>query len=99
MSSHAHQGELFIAKFSVRLSLIWHMAASMLSRLTQYSDAFKIQSHLMFFDSELNSAQTMLRNIYNAFTETATKMWAYARCLPPQKQPSAELVIRMFYPK
>ncbi|KAI1415905.1 hypothetical protein F5Y13DRAFT_155612 [Hypoxylon sp. FL1857] len=48
----------------------------------------------MFFDSELNSAHTMLSNIYDAFSETATKMWAYARCLPVQKQPSAALVIK-----
>ncbi|KAI0383962.1 hypothetical protein F5Y04DRAFT_24926 [Hypomontagnella monticulosa] len=47
----------------------------------------------MFFDSELNSAHTMLSNIYNAFCETATKMWAYARCLPTQKQPSSMIVI------
>ncbi|XXG94534.1 hypothetical protein Hte_000791 [Hypoxylon texense] len=57
-------------------------------------NAFKIQSHLMFFDSELNSAKTMLGNIYNAFSETATKMWAYARCLPAPKQPPAALVIK-----
>ncbi|KAL7629462.1 Telomerase reverse transcriptase [Parahypoxylon ruwenzoriense] len=57
-------------------------------------NAFKIQSHLMFFDSELNSSKTTLSNIYNAFSETATKMWAYARCLPPQKQPPGTLVIR-----
>ncbi|KAI1779867.1 hypothetical protein F4818DRAFT_156308 [Hypoxylon cercidicola] len=48
----------------------------------------------MFFDSELNSAKTMLGNIYNAFSETATKMWAYARCLPAPKQPPAALVIK-----
>ncbi len=47
----------------------------------------------MFFDTALNSAATMLRNIHEAFTETATKMWAYVRCLPRQKQPPAGLVI------
>ncbi|RYP25294.1 hypothetical protein DL767_008472 [Monosporascus sp. MG133] len=57
-------------------------------------NAFKIQSHLMFFDTTLNSATTMLRNVYDAFVETATKTWAYARCLPRQKQPSASLVTR-----
>ncbi|KAI2629861.1 hypothetical protein GGR54DRAFT_282630 [Hypoxylon sp. NC1633] len=46
----------------------------------------------MYFDSELNSAKTMLSNVYNAFLETATKMWAYARCLSAQKQPSPNLV-------
>ncbi|KAF3056288.1 Telomerase reverse transcriptase [Daldinia childiae] len=57
-------------------------------------NAFRIQSHLMFFDSELNSVNTTLNNIYTAFCETATKMWAYARCLSVQKQPSADLVIK-----
>ncbi|RYO84278.1 hypothetical protein DL766_006470 [Monosporascus sp. MC13-8B] len=57
-------------------------------------NAFKIQSHLMFFDTTLNSATTMLRNAYDAFMETATKAWAYARCLPQQKQPPASLVTR-----
>ncbi|RYP54201.1 hypothetical protein DL768_000980 [Monosporascus sp. mg162] len=57
-------------------------------------NAFRIQSHLMFFDTTLNSATTMLRNVYDAFVETATKTWAYARCLPRQKQPPASLVIR-----
>lgn len=60
-------------------------------------DAFRIQSHLMFFDSELNSASTTLNNIYTAFCETATKMWAYARCLSVQKQPSAALIISKSY--
>ncbi|RYP43541.1 hypothetical protein DL770_011624 [Monosporascus sp. CRB-9-2] len=57
-------------------------------------NAFKIQSHLMFFDTTLNSGTAMLRNAYDAFVETATKTWAYARCLPRQKQPPASLVAR-----
>lgn len=48
----------------------------------------------MFFDTALNSAETMLKNIHDAFVETATKMWAYVRCLPHPKQPAASLVIR-----
>ena len=44
-------------------------------------DTFKIQSHLMFFDTSHNSRREVLTNIYSAFVETATKMWAYARCL------------------
>ncbi|CAJ2501650.1 Uu.00g045030.m01.CDS01 [Anthostomella pinea] len=55
-------------------------------------NAFKIQSHLMYFDTGVNSVLTMLTNVHNAFTETATKMWAYARCLPAPKQPSAKMV-------
>ena len=50
----------------------------------------------MFFDTALNSADTMLRNIYEAFVEAATKMWAYVRCLPRQKRPASGLVTRRF---
>ncbi|SPQ18219.1 08b9ccab-bc2e-4f15-915f-80be2863104d [Thermothielavioides terrestris] len=44
-------------------------------------NAFKIQSHLMFFDTAHNSRRTVLGNVYSAFAETAAKMWAYARCM------------------
>lgn len=47
----------------------------------------------MFYDTSHNSQRTMVRNIYNAFVETASKMWAYARCLPAEKQPRPRLVI------
>lgn len=47
----------------------------------------------MFFDTSHNSPKTMFSNIYNAFIETATKSWAYVRCLPKDKRPSAQLVI------
>ncbi|RWA12419.1 hypothetical protein EKO27_g2666 [Xylaria grammica] len=57
-------------------------------------NAFKIQSHIIFFDTKLNSVPTMLNNVYRAFRETATKMWAYTRCLPVPKQPSPGIVIK-----
>jgi len=47
----------------------------------------------MFLDTSFNSLATVLGNIYENFTETATKMWMYAKCLPSQKQPGAKLVI------
>ncbi|KAI0395058.1 hypothetical protein F5Y17DRAFT_223007 [Xylariaceae sp. FL0594] len=47
----------------------------------------------MFFDTELNSASTVLKNVHKAFAETATKMWAYARCLPTRKQPPPRVII------
>jgi hypothetical protein len=78
------------ARFSVGSPTI---SCAQLELIPVYLDAFKIQSHLMFFDTGLNSATTMLRNIQRAFTETATKMWAYARCLPVLKQPPAKLII------
>lgn len=56
-------------------------------------NAFTIQAHLMYFDTGHNSEQASLGNLYSAYVETATKMSAYARCLPTSKQPSAKLVI------
>ena len=56
-------------------------------------NAFKIQSHLMFFDTSHNSLPTVLSNVYSAFVETANKTWAYARCLPRDKRPAARLVV------
>jgi telomerase reverse transcriptase len=56
-------------------------------------NAFKIQSHLMFFDTSHNSLRTVLGNIYSAFVETANKTWAYARCLSKDKRPAPKLVV------
>lgn len=56
-------------------------------------NAFRIQSHLMFFDTTHNPPPTVLSNLYSAFIETASKTWAYARCLPKAKRPPATLVI------
>ncbi|RSL70645.1 hypothetical protein CEP53_001789 [Fusarium sp. AF-6] len=57
-------------------------------------NAFKIQSHLMFYDTSHNSTRTVLASLQGAFGETAKKMWAYLRCLGKSRQPSGELVIR-----
>ncbi|KAF4460773.1 hypothetical protein FALBO_12428, partial [Fusarium albosuccineum] len=57
-------------------------------------NAFKIQSHLMFFDTSHNSPRTVLDSLHGAFRETANKTWAYMRCLGKAKQPRSELVIR-----
>ncbi|EGO53691.1 hypothetical protein NEUTE1DRAFT_19417, partial [Neurospora tetrasperma FGSC 2508] len=61
-------------------------------------NAFKIQSHLLFFDTTHNSFRTTLRNLYSAFIETAIKMWAHARCLSStttqrKRKPGTALVI------
>ncbi|KAF6840082.1 telomerase reverse transcriptase [Colletotrichum plurivorum] len=55
-------------------------------------NAFKIQSHLMFYDTKHNSIQTVASNVYKAFLETAEKMCAYWRCLPAGKRPEHRLV-------
>ncbi|AEO53524.1 hypothetical protein MYCTH_2294977 [Thermothelomyces thermophilus ATCC 42464] len=45
----------------------------------------------MFFDTSHNSRRGVLANIYAAFAETATKMWAYARCMT--RRPGTAIVI------
>ncbi|CAN8099264.1 unnamed protein product [Discula destructiva] len=54
-------------------------------------NAFKIQSHIMFFDAGHNAGPTVLRNLRDALVETATKAWAYARCLAAAKRPGAKV--------
>ncbi|KJZ73514.1 hypothetical protein HIM_07070 [Hirsutella minnesotensis 3608] len=56
-------------------------------------DAFKIQSHVIFFDTSHNSRASVLQSLENAFCESSRKMWAYIRCLPKSKRPSSVLVI------
>jgi telomerase reverse transcriptase len=48
----------------------------------------------MFFDTSYNSRRTTLRNLHGVFAETVKKMWAYARCMPKGRRPSAQLTIR-----
>ncbi|KAL2756260.1 hypothetical protein ACRALDRAFT_1070651 [Sodiomyces alcalophilus JCM 7366] len=52
-----------------------------------------LKSHVMFYDTGHNSTQTVMRNVFEAFVEATTKMWAYARCLPTQKQPGTKVII------
>ncbi|KAH9212849.1 hypothetical protein DL95DRAFT_391013, partial [Leptodontidium sp. 2 PMI_412] len=47
----------------------------------------------MFLDTAFNSLQTVKTNISTAFTETAVKMWMYARCLGVGKRPGWRLVV------
>ncbi|KAG5926155.1 hypothetical protein E4U42_003572 [Claviceps africana] len=56
-------------------------------------NAFKIQSHLMFFDTAHNSTSTVLESLRHAFYETARKMVAYIRCLARARRPRPSLVI------
>lgn len=56
-------------------------------------NSFKIQSNIMFYDTRYNTLSTVLRNLYEAFTESATKAWAYLKCLPAEKQPGPQLII------
>ncbi|KAF9878997.1 putative telomerase reverse transcriptase [Colletotrichum karsti] len=55
-------------------------------------NAFKIQSHLMFYDTKHNALNTVITNLHKAFMETADKMMAYWRCLPVGKRPTESLL-------
>lgn len=44
-------------------------------------NAFKLQAHLMFFDTRHNTPRIVHQNLRNALTETAAKAWAYTRCI------------------
>ncbi|KAM0345308.1 hypothetical protein ACHAPU_006707 [Fusarium lateritium] len=63
-------------------------------RFSNMIDAFKIQSHLMFYDTSHNSTRTVLASLQGAFVETASKMWAYLRCLGKHQQPGSEMILR-----
>lgn len=55
-------------------------------------NAFRLQSHMMFYDTAHNPPATTLANLSAAFAETARKACAYAACLPPGKRPSEAVV-------
>ncbi|KAL7761636.1 hypothetical protein ACKLNR_008171 [Fusarium oxysporum f. sp. zingiberi] len=57
-------------------------------------NAFKIQSHLMFYDTSHNANRTVLNSLRSTFVETASKMYAYLRCLGKTQQPSSEMILR-----
>ncbi|PHH87076.1 hypothetical protein CDD83_9337 [Cordyceps sp. RAO-2017] len=57
-------------------------------------NAFKIQSHLMFYDTSHNSNDAVLQSLEGAFCETGRKMWAYIRCFPRPQRPSGSLIIQ-----
>ncbi|WQF78234.1 hypothetical protein CDEST_03248 [Colletotrichum destructivum] len=57
-------------------------------------NAFKIQSHLMFYDTKHNAMGTVMSNLHKAFAETAEKMWAYWRCLPAGRRPVDRLIMQ-----
>lgn len=72
--------------------------AAFRQNLMRQTDAFKIQSHLMFFDTAHNSLAKVLASLRGAFRETAAKMWAYVRCLPRPKRPDSGLIARKRHP-
>ncbi|KAF9764601.1 hypothetical protein IL306_002785 [Fusarium sp. DS 682] len=87
-------GQNFERKVLSQSALV-HIPENLLIKLSyDCSDAFKIQSHLMFYDTSHNSSRTVLNSLRGAFVETASKMWAYLRCLGKTKHPSSEMILR-----
>ncbi|KAL8811749.1 MAG: hypothetical protein Q9200_001548 [Gallowayella weberi] len=56
-------------------------------------NAFKIQTHKMFLDTNLNSLSNAISNIYQNFMETAMKYYRYVKSMRPENQPHAALLI------
>ncbi|KAI4133400.1 MAG: hypothetical protein LQ341_006169, partial [Variospora aurantia] len=56
-------------------------------------NAFKIQAHKMFLDTNFNSVGNVLRNIYENFTECAMKYYRYVISMQHTKQPHTSLLI------
>ena len=56
-------------------------------------NAFKIQTHKMFLDTNLNSPNTVLSTIYQNFAETAMKCYRYTKSMSTHHQPSSQFVI------
>ncbi|KAI9772335.1 MAG: hypothetical protein M1840_001084 [Geoglossum simile] len=57
-------------------------------------NAFKIQTHAMFLDTNFNSVPTVLTNIYQNFVESAMKFYSYTKSLPSNKQPRSTILIK-----
>ena len=56
-------------------------------------NAFRLQSHMMFYDTVHNPLPVTLANLRAAFAETARKSCAYVMCLPSDRRPSEGLVM------
>ncbi|KAL9578805.1 MAG: hypothetical protein Q9212_005488, partial [Teloschistes hypoglaucus] len=61
------------------------------SKLT-ISSAYKLQTHKMFLDTNFNSLQTVLSNVYQNFLEAAMKYYRYVKSMPRDKQPHSALL-------
>lgn len=56
-------------------------------------NAFRLQSHMMFYDTSHNPPSVTLANLRAAFSETARKSCAYMTCLPPHRRPGDSVVV------
>jgi telomerase reverse transcriptase len=57
--------------------------------------AFKFQAHAMFFDTDFNDLQTVLKNIYHNFIEAAMKFHRSVKALSSNRRPSQNLLIKI----
>ncbi|KAI9782484.1 MAG: hypothetical protein M1839_004970 [Geoglossum umbratile] len=57
-------------------------------------NAFKIQTHAMFLDTDFNTLPTVLTNIHQNFVESAMKFYSYTKSLPYHKQPRPTMLIK-----
>lgn len=56
-------------------------------------NAFRLQSHAMFYDTTHNRPRVALSNLRGALVETARKACAYVACLPRERRPVEGLVV------
>ncbi|KAI4252946.1 MAG: hypothetical protein LQ352_003992 [Teloschistes flavicans] len=56
------------------------------------SSAYKLQTHKMFLDSNFNSLQKVLSNVYQNFLEASMKYYRYVKSMPRDKHPHNALL-------
>ncbi|KAI9890005.1 MAG: hypothetical protein M1814_004521 [Vezdaea aestivalis] len=54
-------------------------------------NSFKMQSHSVLLDTDLNATKTVVSNLHQAFIFTGMKFYTYFRSLPAQSRPSLRL--------
>lgn len=87
MEQSSSTGQAFHRK-ALKYGVISHVIRSKLS----ISSAYKLQTHKMFLDTNFNSLQTVLSNVYQNFLEAAMKYYRYVKSMPRDKQPHTALL-------
>jgi telomerase reverse transcriptase len=57
--------------------------------------SFMQQMKRMLLDGNLNNQEQLLSNMLEAYAETALKMHAYIRCMPPRQRPRADKLVQV----
>lgn len=71
-------------------SILKHRNFSQLTQHLHSTSALKIQMHTMLLDTSFNSPTTVLRNIHQIMSETASKSFQYLKCLHHANRASKE---------